>query len=96
MKAKYIKRLRKKIAAFVDYEVAETISLFGEPYRAEYFGASVKSDTPLNAIKKYIRFYSRHYKQTHPNYDTNVITTTIRWGKFRVTNKKNGFKTYYM
>ena len=50
MKARTIKKLRKKIAQFKSYEVYEAIHLFGEPFE---FKLCVKSDSPKMLLKDF-------------------------------------------
>lgn len=94
MKAKYIKKLREKILKFDEYEISTACRLFGEPYGGEPLGAAIKSDSPLNAWRKFCRKYRRHYKESNNYYDC-YCTTTSQWGKIRVKNLKTGYKYYY-
>ena len=90
MKARTIKKLRKKIAQFKSYEVYEAIHLFGEPFE---FKLCVKSDSPKNALKRFWKYFYRKNKMRHRwvGYD---YETTYDWGKFMVKTE-NGFKYFY-
>lgn len=90
-----IKKLRKKIAQFTEYQIATTCGLYGEPFEVDYLGRSIMSDSPRNALHKYWRKYARLNKQNHPHLGCDEFTT-VRWAKFRVLNKKTSWKDYYM
>lgn len=90
-----IKKLRKKIEKFSEYQIATTCGLFGEPFGVDCLGRSIMSDSPKNALHKYWRKYARLNKQHHPYLDCDEFTT-VRLAKFRVLNKETGWKDYYM
>lgn len=94
MKAKHIKKLRKKILNSTDFEVAITLSLFGGPFGVDYLGHKILAENPREAVRKYCRKYARFHKQKCP-YNDCLSETTYNWGTLRVTNKKNGWKHYF-
>ena len=90
MKARTIKKLRNKIAQFKNYEVYESINIFGEPFEFKF---CVKSDLPKNALKRFWAYFYRKNKMKHKwvNCDNE---TTYELGKFMVKTEK-GFKYFY-
>lgn len=94
MKAKHIKKLRERILNFTEFEVATALRVFGEPFGVDYLGYKILAENPREAVRKYCRKYARFYKQKCP-YDC-LLETTCKWGKLRVTNKKNGWKYYFL
>lgn len=94
MKAKHIKKLREKIKNFTDFEISETFGLFGAPFGTDSLGTGIMAENPTGALRRYWKKYARRYKQTCPNYGCLLETTSV-WGKYRVTNKKTGWKSYF-
>ena len=98
MKARHIRRLRKVVAKFEMYIVIPSRGLFGEFYpltegktNLHYF----KAESPVRAIRKYLRWYFRKHKEHHkyafgPPFDE----TSYEWGKFKVVDMK-GVTMYY-
>ncbi len=96
MKARHIKKLRKRIATFDEYEVASSCNLFGEPYGVDYIGKSIKADKPVVALYRYWRKYHRMHKEIHPFSGCDYgLDVSAKWGKFRVTNKRTRYKFYF-
>lgn len=94
MNTRKIRRLRKKVENFTEFQIAETIYVFGAPYVTDWCGATLRSDTPKNALHKYWCKYARRFKELHPKFGHDCPTTSYL-GKFQVTNKKTGWKDYF-
>ena len=92
MKARHIKKLRKKILNFKEYKILETKGLFGN-FFDDTFEKSIMADSFNTALKRYFRKYYRRNKEIHNYYDVDTETTS-EWGKIRVKDYK-GFKKYF-
>ena len=93
MKARHIRKLRKRIAKFDAYDIHESVSMFGAPYHVTA-EATIMADNPFEAMRRFFRYYRRHYKRIHDNYKSESIETTQQWGRFEVVNLRTGFHHY--
>ena len=99
MKARRIKRLRRKIKKVQDYTIRETVGLFGD-----FFGNNrmcfVKSDTtisasnPKRAIKIYMKQYRKEHKMRNKHESNSYEETTHDWGHIMVMDE-SGFMRFY-
>jgi hypothetical protein len=96
MKARHIKKLRKVIANFKEYEVSYSSGLFGD------FGVKegecckkIMARNPQEAIKRYLKWYFRKYKCRNRHHTDNLAETSRWWGKFMVVDSK-GYSRYFM
>lgn len=95
MKARTIRKLRKKIAAFKTFIVMESQGIFGNfpPFSPENF-RRVKATNQRQAIYRYMQWYYRHNKQKSDNDQALYAETTCKWGKICVIDSK-GYHKYY-
>lgn len=97
MKAKTIRKLRKKISSFDEYIVMESFSLFGSFGSDLEFGTKVLADSPGMALRKYVKMRERECKEVselHGHWRW-IFETTATWARVRVYNIRTGWKTYY-
>ena len=100
MKAKQIRKLRKKIASFDAYSIRESAGLFGDfnglnrlnLIMRDYY---VTADSHELALKRFFRNYERNRKRRHDCYTDSPIETTSRWGRIMVTNQRTSFTKFY-
>lgn len=99
MKAKYFRKIRRKIGRIKTYSIRETASLFGD-----FFGNNriclVMSDTevtassPIRALVIYMRNYRKIYKKKNEYEREEYHETTEKWGRLMVTDDK-GFRYFF-
>ena len=98
MKARHIRRLRKVVGKYKQYLVIPSGGLFGEfmpltETRTNLY--NFKAESPVRAIRKFLRWYFRKNKQHHEfAFDAPFDETTETWGKFKVIDMK-GYTKYY-
>lgn len=93
MKARHIRKFRKRIAKFDVYDIHEAVDIFGGPYCATT-EATVTAGEPVEAMRRFFRYYRRHYKRIHNNYTSESVETVRQWGRFEVVNTRTGFHHY--
>lgn len=93
MKAKHIKKLRKRIESFQSYKVRESWGLFGFDSFHENNYSEIKAGSPLEATVRFFKLYRRQYKRIS-RFESFLIETNSQWGRLEVVDSK-GFKTYY-
>ena len=87
MKARTVRRLRKKLSSYSTYEVKEA--------KTEIQGRFIKARDPKHATQRYLNWYWRHFKERFPYLDKdNIFETTSKFGAIVVIDKK-GYKTYF-
>ena len=99
MKAKHLKRLRKKVGSLQTFTIRETCSLFGD-----FFGSNrlclvmsdskVKAGNPIRAIEVYMKKYRNQMKKKNEYEREEYTETTQNWGHLMVTDEK-GFMRFY-
>lgn len=95
MKAKGIKRLRKKVANFKEYDVSYSLGLFGNFDCGGLCLKTIKASNPREAVERYLRWYFRFYKFRNLFHTNNLVETSWNWGKFRVEDTR-GYVRYFM
>ena len=95
MKVRHIKKLRKVVANFKEYEVSHSLGLFGDFDGGGLCSKNIMAITPRMAVEKYQRWYFRHYKHHNKFHTTYIVETTWNWGKFMVVDSK-GYSRYFM
>lgn len=100
MKARHIKRLRKRIATFKTYRIRGSASLFGDFFGYNRLGLvmdnfNVTADSHEVALKRFFRKYERMFKRRHENYTEYPCETTEKWGRLMVEDVKSGFMKFY-
>lgn len=93
MKARHIRKLRKRIAKFDKYDIFESVGLFGSPYWSTK-EATVTADSLTLVMERFFSRYSRTYKRHHNNWTTDPRETKECWGRFEVVNLRTGFHHY--
>ena len=93
MKARHIKKIRKRVAKFDTYEIHESIHMFGNPYHSTP-EATVTADSLSMAMRRFFAYYRRRFKRHHDDNTTCPSETTQQWGKFEVINLRTGFHHY--
>lgn len=100
MKAKHIKKLRKRIVAFDKYLIRESAGLFGDFCGNNRLGLVmnnyyVTADSHELALQRFFRKYERMFKRRHDNYTTQPVETTMQWGRVMVKNQRTKFIKFY-
>lgn len=98
MKARHIRKLRKIIQSYREYIVVPSRGLFGDfdtLHRIENALITFKAETPRRAIRKYLRWYWRKYKQHHRFAFSSLTECSEEWGCFKVKEVKSGFIHYF-
>ena len=95
MKARDVKRLRKKVANFKEYEVSYTRGLFGYFSDGGICSKEIMASNPKEAVERYLRWYFRCYKQRNNHHTNNLAETSWCWGKFMVVDTK-GYTRFFM
>lgn len=85
MKARYIKKLRKRIATFDEYQIRKSAGLFGVLFgnnrlRLVMDNYYIMADSPQLALKMFFRYYERMFHRRHD---------------IMVKNLKSGFRYFY-
>ena len=93
MKARHIRKIRKRVAMFDTYEIHEAVGMFGGPYHATT-EATVTAGNTVEVMRRFFRYYRRHYKRIHDDYTSESVETTRQWGRFEVVNTRTGFHHY--
>lgn len=100
MKAKTIRKLRKKISSFDEYVISKSYSLFGSFENLEdaiKWHTKILADSPKMAMKRYVKMEERRCKEVselNGHWDWSYETTAT-WARVRVYNIRTGWKTYY-
>lgn len=99
MKARHIKKLRKKIGKLQTYKIRETASLFGNFFGQNRFNLimsdhNITANSPIRAIKIYMRNYRKKQKQKNRYESEEYVETTEDWGRLMVVDE-TGFKYFY-
>ena len=90
MRARTVRRLRKKIASYETYEVKTHTH-----NKVDYIsGLKVKADSYEMALRRYLKWYWNHFKEKHADHKSTMFETTSKFGAFVVINEK-GYKRYY-
>ena len=93
MKARHIRKLRKRILSYHTYKVYPVKHcLFGFDNNFVY---TFKAMNSIHAVERYMKYYWRKNKQKHPSYQTFYHEVTCDWGRILVIEEK-GYKRYYM
>ena len=93
LKAKHIRKLRKKAKFMQVFKARECWGCFGfDTFRQTEF-IEVKATSEYQALQRYFKWYHRNLKKLHRFYKVNEITT-YDWGKVEVVNK-DGYSTYF-
>ena len=100
MKARHIKKLRKRIGQFDKYLIRSSAQIFGDFYGNNRLGLIiddyyVTASNYEHALQRFFRKYERMFKRRHDNYTTNPIETTERWGRMMVVNQRTKFARFY-
>lgn len=93
MKARHIKKLRKKIAEFKEFTVYIPTGLFGfdGDYRCKKV---IKASDEIHAIRRYFKWYYRYYKETSEFQTYHPEPCSRRWAHVAVEDSK-GYKHFY-
>jgi len=100
MKAKHIKKLRKRISSFDKYLIRRSAGLFGDFFGNNRLGLVmdnyyVTADSHELALQRFFHKYERMFKRRHDNYTTQPVETTERWGSMMVKNQRTKFIKFY-
>lgn len=99
MKAKRIKKLRKRIGRLECYSIRESALLFGDFYGHNRVGLImsdhiVSASSPVRAIQIYMKCYRNKCKKKNEHESYEYKQTTENWGELMVTDEK-GFRRFY-
>lgn len=100
MKKRCIKKLKKRVANFIQFEVQESAGLFGDFDGFNRLGlimptTIIMADDHITAIKRYIQRRERRFKQIDELHGCWDNETTEKWGRVAVTDTKTHFTRYY-
>ena len=100
MRAKHLRKLRKRISSFDMYLIRESAGLFGDFFGNNRLGLVmdnyyVTADSHELALKRFFRKYERMFKRRHDNYTTQPVETTMKWGRMMVKNQRTNFIKFY-
>lgn len=95
MKARDVKRLRKKVTDFKEYDVSYSLGLFGNFDGGGLCLHTIKASNPREAVERYLSWYFRCYKRRNEFYTNNLVETSWNWGKFMVEDAR-GYRRYFM
>lgn len=100
MKAKHLRKLRKRISTFDTYLIRQSANGFGDFCGNNRLGLVmddyyVTADSYELALKRFFRKYERRFKRRHDNYTTEPVETTMRWGRMLVKNQRTKFIKFY-
>lgn len=94
MKARHIRKLRKKVQSFKTFSIT-TIGVFGDFfYRNDWEFKKIKASTPIHAIERYMKWHFRHFKYRSKHQHEWYKETSYNWGEILVVDEK-GYKRYY-
>ena len=95
MKARHIRKLRKKLQAYQTYRIATSYGSFGYfPQKHEWEYRKVKGASPIHAITRYMKWHFRRHKYMSRHQKTWYQETTYNWGEIEVIDEK-GYIRYY-
>lgn len=98
MKAKYFKKLRKRIGSLQTYTVRETFGLFGDFFGHDYghkmSDHEISTTSYLRAITIYMKQYRRNNKKKSDYEKSEYNETSEKWGRLMVKNQ-NGFMKFF-
>lgn len=100
MKAKHIKKLRKRISSFDKYLVRQSAGSFGDFFGDNRLGLVmdnyyVTADSHELALQRFFRKYERMFKHRPDNYTTQPVETTEIWGSIMIVNKRTMSIKFY-
>lgn len=95
MRARDVKRLRKKVADFKEYTVSYTFGLFGDFGFEGQCCKKIMASNSQEAVERYLKWYFRKYKCRNMHHTNNLAETSRWWGKFMVVDSR-GFSRYFM
>jgi hypothetical protein len=100
MKAKYLRKLRKRISSFDKYIIRQSAGLFGDFFGDNSLGLImddyyVMADSYELALKRFFIKYERKFKRKNDNYTIHPTETTERWGRIMVENQRTKFIKFY-
>lgn len=85
MKARHIKKLRKKILSYKKYEVKSKV---------DNVCVTIKAENVYHAVDRYLEWHMRHFKEKHQlSIQEDMYETTSYYAKICVIDEK-GFKYY--
>ena len=93
MKAKHIRKLRKRINNFGYYTIRESFGLFGDFQGYNRMGfkchdTKIFAESPTMAIEKYMKIYRRKMKKKNEHECEEYQEVTEDWGRIMVSNEK--------
>ena len=93
MKARHIRKLRKRILSYQTYKVYPVQHcLFGFDNNFVY---TFKAMNSIHAVERYMKYYWRKHMQKHTMYKTFYNEVTSDLGRILVIDEK-GYKRYYI
>lgn len=100
MKAKYFKKLRKRISTFDVYLIRQSACMFGDFFGRNRLGLVmdnyyVTADSYELALKRFFIKYERMFKRRNDNYSVHLTETTESWGTIMVENQRTRFIKFY-
>ena len=93
MKARHIRKLRKRLQEYKTYRVIPANHIFGEFNEKNAY--VVKAGWYIHAIERYMRYYWRKHKEKSRYYRDTYHEVTSSYGVLCVINEK-GYKRYYI
>ena len=100
MKARHIKKLRKRISNFNVYKIRRSAGVFGDFFGNNRLGLKmddyyITADSHELALKRFFRYFRRAFKRRHGNDTGYVYETTCDLGEIMVKNTNTGYMKFY-
>jgi len=100
MKARHLRKLRKRVSSFDTYLIRQSASIFGDFFGNNRLGLVmddyyVTADSYELALKRFFIKYERMFKRRNDNYTPYPSETTERWGRIMVENQRTHFIRFY-
>jgi len=99
MKARRIRKLRKRLGKIQTYYIRESASLFGDFFGCNRFclimdDKKITASSPQRAVQIYMKKYRKKYNRRNEYEREEYVETSEQWGNLMVTDE-SGFMRFY-
>lgn len=100
MKARHIKKLRKRISNFEVYKIRRSAGLFGDFFGNNSLGLImddyyITADSYELALKRFFQYFKRAFKRKNESDTNHIHETTCELGRIMVENTNTGYMKFY-
>ena len=100
MKARHIKKLRKRISNFKVYKIRKSAGVFGDFFGNNRLGLImddyyITADSYEFALERFFRYFKRAFKRRHDDDTGYLRETTCALGRIMVENTNTGYMKFY-